>query len=90
MVHSMRIARLAWSASVWRASIPGNWPGCWTPVTAYRCVRESSVPPLMHETLGTTRLGGTVRFSLGAFTTSDEIDTAVAAVTEIAHAAIQV
>jgi cysteine desulfurase/selenocysteine lyase len=46
--------------------------------------------PLMHQTLGTTRLGGTVRFSLGAFTTAEEIDTAVAAVSEIAQAVVQV
>ncbi len=46
--------------------------------------------PLMHETLGTTKLGGTVRFSLGAFTTTEEIDTAVAAVSEIAQAVVQV
>lgn len=40
--------------------------------------------PLMHRSLGTLAGGGTVRFSLGAFTTSDEIDTAIRAVSEIA------
>ncbi len=40
--------------------------------------------PAMHESLGTLTTGGTVRFSLGAFTTSGEIDAAVEAVAEIA------
>ena len=40
--------------------------------------------PLMHRSLGTLAGGGTVRFSLGAFTTQDEIDTAIRAITEIA------
>jgi cysteine desulfurase / selenocysteine lyase len=40
--------------------------------------------PLMHEALGTTAGGGTVRFSLGAFTTPEEIDAAVRAVAELA------
>jgi cysteine desulfurase family protein len=46
--------------------------------------------PLMHETLGTTKLGGTARFSLGAFTSEEEIDTAIAAVAQIAQAVVQV
>lgn len=41
--------------------------------------------PLMHQALGTTELGGTVRFSTSVFTTSDEIDAAVEAVAEIAR-----
>jgi cysteine desulfurase family protein len=40
--------------------------------------------PLMHRSLGTLAGGGTVRFSLGAFTTTDEIDAAIRAVSEIA------
>jgi cysteine desulfurase/selenocysteine lyase len=40
--------------------------------------------PAMHESLGTHATGGTVRFSLGAFTTQAEIDATVAAVDEIA------
>jgi selenocysteine lyase/cysteine desulfurase len=40
--------------------------------------------PLMHEVLGTARAGGTVRFSLGAFTTEADVDAAVEAVAEIA------
>jgi selenocysteine lyase/cysteine desulfurase len=37
----------------------------------------------MHEALGTHATGGTVRFSLGVFTTQAEIDATVAAVDEI-------
>jgi cysteine desulfurase / selenocysteine lyase len=40
--------------------------------------------PLVHEQLGTDRIFGTVRFSLGPFNTEDQIDTAVEAVKEIA------
>jgi selenocysteine lyase/cysteine desulfurase len=40
--------------------------------------------PLMHRALGTLPRGGTVRFSLGPFTTSEEIDIAIDAVREIA------
>lgn len=41
--------------------------------------------PLVHEVLGTSPIGGTVRFSPGAFTTSEEIETAIAAVAEISR-----
>ncbi len=44
--------------------------------------------PRMHQALGTTTGGGTVRFSLGCFTTEDEIDAAVAAVGELAAARV--
>jgi cysteine desulfurase family protein len=40
--------------------------------------------PAMHESLGTHQTGGTVRFSLGVFTTAAEIDVTVGAVAEIA------
>ena len=40
--------------------------------------------PLMHRALGTTDGGGTLRFSLGAFNTSDDVDEAIAAITELA------
>jgi selenocysteine lyase/cysteine desulfurase len=40
--------------------------------------------PLVHERLGTDKLFGTVRFSLGPFNTEAEIDKAIAAVAEIA------
>jgi cysteine desulfurase family protein len=46
--------------------------------------------PLMHQTLGTTQLGGTVRFSLGVFTTQQDIDLAVSAVAKIAQAVVHV
>lgn len=39
--------------------------------------------PHMHEALGTTAAGGTLRFSLGAFTTSKEIERAVEAVAAV-------
>ncbi len=46
--------------------------------------------PLMHQTLGTTEGGGTVRFSTSVFTEDDEIDRAVQAVAEIARTTVQV
>lgn len=44
--------------------------------------------PRMHQALGTLASGGTVRFSLGPFTTSADIDAAIAAMEEIAAATI--
>jgi selenocysteine lyase/cysteine desulfurase len=44
--------------------------------------------PLMHQTLGTTQLGGTVRFSTSVFTSEDEVDVAVDAMAEIARATV--
>lgn len=46
--------------------------------------------PRAHEALGTLSEGGTVRFSLGVFNTVEEIDTTLAAVREIAEAALSV
>ncbi len=40
--------------------------------------------PGAHQSLGTFARGGTVRLSTGVFTTSDEIDAAIAAVRELA------
>lgn len=40
--------------------------------------------PKVHEGIGTFDMHGTVRMSIGAFTTEEEIDTAIQAVTEIA------
>lgn len=40
--------------------------------------------PLMHRALGTLESGGTVRFSIGPFTTAEDIDIAVDAIEEIA------
>jgi selenocysteine lyase/cysteine desulfurase len=45
--------------------------------------------PQMHRALGTLDRGGTVRLSLGPFTTSDHIDRTVAAIAEIAHSAVK-
>lgn len=41
--------------------------------------------PLLHRTLGTLAGGGAVRFSLGPFTTADEVEAAIRAVAEIAR-----
>jgi cysteine sulfinate desulfinase/cysteine desulfurase-like protein len=38
----------------------------------------------MHEALGTLRLGGTLRFSIGPFNTEEDIDAAIVALREIA------
>ncbi len=45
--------------------------------------------PFMHQSLGTTRFGGTVRFSTSIFSTSEEIEAAIQAVSEIARSAVQ-
>jgi cysteine desulfurase family protein len=45
--------------------------------------------PLVHEGIGTASIDGTVRFSVGAFTTADDIDRAIAAVEDIAGYALQ-
>ena len=42
--------------------------------------------PLVHQTIGTSSSGGTLRFSVGPFTTRDDIHTAVEALGEIAAA----
>ncbi len=39
--------------------------------------------PLVHEQMGTVKIGGTVRFSLGPFNTEEHIDTAIDAVGKI-------
>ena len=44
--------------------------------------------PLMHTSLGTRSLGGTVRFSVGPFSTIEQIDIAIAAIAEIAASAM--
>lgn len=43
--------------------------------------------PLMHKAIGTLDRGGTVRFSIGAFNTSEEIDAAMDAVKKLTGAA---
>ena len=40
--------------------------------------------PLVHEQLGTTKIHGTVRLSIGPFNTEEHIDTAIEAVKNIA------
>ena len=44
--------------------------------------------PLVHEGIGTSEMGGTVRFSVGAFTTAEDIDRAIDGVAEIAEYAV--
>lgn len=44
--------------------------------------------PLMHRALGTLKTGGTLRLSMGALNTAEDIDVAVDAVREIASAAM--
>jgi len=39
--------------------------------------------PLVHETLGTDKIHGTVRLSIGAFNTEEHIDRLINAITEI-------
>ncbi len=41
--------------------------------------------PLVHKRIGTAERRGTVRFSIGAFNTDEEIDKAIAAVAEVAR-----
>jgi cysteine desulfurase/selenocysteine lyase len=49
------------------------------------CVRAGlHCAPLLHRRLGTARAGGTVRFSVGAFTTEEEIERTIRAVAEVA------
>jgi selenocysteine lyase/cysteine desulfurase len=40
--------------------------------------------PKVHEGIGTLAIHGTVRFSIGVFTTQEEVDKAIEAVAEIA------
>ena len=44
--------------------------------------------PLVHRALGTDKRGGTLRISLGPFNTADDVDAVVAALGEIAAAAV--
>jgi cysteine desulfurase family protein len=53
-----------------------------------QCRAGLQCAPRMHESLGTTAGGGTVRFSPGYSTTADEIDVVVAALREVAAVAI--
>lgn len=46
--------------------------------------------PAMHEALGTHESGGTVRMSLGPFTTDEDVDAAIRAVEEIASSDVSV
>ena len=44
--------------------------------------------PAMHRALGTLESGGTVRFSMGATTTAEEVDSAIEAVRAISSAVL--
>jgi cysteine desulfurase family protein len=54
--------------------------------SAYRIQARSGLhcAPRMHEALGTLVSGGTLRFSIGPFNTSEDIDATIAAVQEVA------
>jgi selenocysteine lyase/cysteine desulfurase len=43
--------------------------------------------PRLHAEMGTLKSGGTVRFSLGPFNTEADVDTAIAAISEITRSA---
>lgn len=49
-----------------------------------QCRSGMHCAPLMHQAIGTTDRGGTVRFSCGPFNTLEQVDAAVGAVREIA------
>ena len=53
---------------------------------AIQCRAGLHCAPLAHQQLGTTALGGTVRLSVGPFTTDKQVLTAVDAVTAISAA----
>jgi cysteine desulfurase/selenocysteine lyase len=55
---------------------------------AIQCRAGLQCAPLMHDALGTTAAGGTLRFSPGHTTTLEEIDKAVAALQEIAMSTV--
>ncbi len=58
----------------------------WDSMRSYRIQVRPGLhcAPLVHESLGTHRSGGTVRFSLGPMTTAGQIDRAIEAVAQIA------
>lgn len=58
---------------------------------AYRIQTRAGIQcaPFMHQTLGTTQLGGTVRFSTSVFTTNEEVAAAVDAVATIVRSEVR-
>jgi cysteine desulfurase family protein len=52
-----------------------------------QCRAGIQCAPLMHRAMGTSDSGGTIRFSVGPFTTGDQIETATGAIAEIAASA---
>jgi selenocysteine lyase/cysteine desulfurase len=54
-----------------------------------QCRAGFQCAPRMHESLGTTATGGTLRFSPGYATTTEEIETAINAVQNVAVAAVR-
>jgi selenocysteine lyase/cysteine desulfurase len=54
---------------------------------AYRVQTRAGLhcAPLVHQALGTAQAGGTLRFSLGAFTTEEDVDLAIHALAELAQ-----
>ena len=58
-------------------------PPRWIRLSASKFAPVCTVPPAIHRAMGTIERGGTVRFSIGAFNTDEQIDAAVAAVASI-------
>ena len=79
----------AWSASTWRGMIRRSSPRMLDTSHGVQCRAGLHCAPRMHEALGTTASGGTVRLSPGLFTTDEEIDAAVEAIQEAASVAIR-
>jgi cysteine desulfurase family protein len=59
--------------------------------SAYRVQTRAGIQcaPYMHQTLGTTKLGGTVRFSSSVFTSMEEVELALRAAASIARSEIR-
>ena len=67
-----------------KATIRRSWPPCSTRRYRIQCRAGLHCAPRMHDALGTTAGGGTLRFSPGYSTTLEEIDTVIDALQEVA------
>ena len=74
-------AVLSFTINKWKSGDVGTILGAHYRIA---CRTGLQCAPLAHEALGTDRLGGTVRFSLGPFNTEDDVDKAIEAVRKIA------
>ena len=75
------------SASRSTATTRRNWPQCSESAFGIQCRAGFQCAPRMHESLGTTAGGGTLRFSPGYATTIEEIDFVISALQEVASVA---